>query len=91
MTEPHIDTAALLEFAKKTHLRPDWHEPDEAGVRAVIHGGHLDNACGNSVRHRHTDYQEFVIELRNDDDDEPLRINLASLLAEVCRLARKEV
>jgi hypothetical protein len=87
--EPQIDTEALLAFADAADVGLDWHEPH---IKAKVHGNHLDNAFGNSVdkdpKTRRS--QEFVVELVDDFDQTSIRINLASLLAEVCRLARKE-
>jgi hypothetical protein len=87
--KPQIDTKALLAFMDEADVGLDWHEPP---VEATIYGDHLDNACGNHVT---TDpklrrHEEYVVELHDSYSGNKLRINLASLLAEVCRLARKE-
>lgn len=34
----------LRELAKDLGVRPDWHEPDEQGVTAVVYGHQFDNA-----------------------------------------------
>jgi hypothetical protein len=87
--KPQIDTKALLAFMDEACIGMDWHEPP---VTAEIYGDHLDNACGNAVRKdpKERRRQEFVIELYDSYEPAKIRINLASLLAEVCRLARKE-
>jgi hypothetical protein len=44
---PQINTRAeLVEFYHKYGLRPDWHEPDDQGIDAIIYGSRLDNAFG---------------------------------------------
>lgn len=87
--KPQIDTEALLSFMDEADVGLDWHEPN---ISAKVYGDHLDNACGNAVATGPKDRsrQEFVIELTDDYDKRSIRINLASLLAEMCRLARKE-
>jgi hypothetical protein len=34
----------LVELARELGVRPDWHEPDEQGVSAVVYGQSFDNA-----------------------------------------------
>ncbi len=78
----------LIEITKD--CRPDMHEPDEQDIAVVVHGDHLDNACGESVD-PDSDHQEFVIEIRhelewNKDGSECTKynsafFNLASLIA----------
>ena len=71
----------FIAFADAMNPREDWHEPDEQGIEAIVHGSRLDNACGNSLKSG-----EFVIELRasmhspNYMQASPM-INLADLLA----------
>jgi hypothetical protein len=38
------DQAQLHELARRLNLRSDWHEPDEHGVTAAVHGEKFDNA-----------------------------------------------
>lgn len=51
--------AEFIDFADAMEPRQDWHEPDEQGIEAVVHGSRLDNACGDSLKSG-----EFVIELK---------------------------
>lgn len=68
----------LIEFAQKTGVHPDWHEPDEKNVSAKVVGVHLNNAFGELVSNEFLK-QEFVVVLSNGD--EHFSINLATLLA----------
>jgi len=83
---------ALVAFAEANGLRPDWHEPDEQGVKATLVGDHLDNAFGNYIGNDpglNGLNQEFVVCLqivREDDTSQDYEqsgydINLADLLA----------
>jgi hypothetical protein len=36
--------AELVALARELGVRPDWHEPDESGVNALVSGHVLDNA-----------------------------------------------
>ena len=71
----------FITFADAMSPREDWHEPDEQGIEAIVHGSRLDNACGDSLKSG-----ELVIELRasmhspNYMQASPM-INLADLLA----------
>ena len=61
--------------------REDWHEPDEQGIEATVHGGRLDNACGDSFQSG-----ELVVELKasmfsSNYMKTSATINLADLLA----------
>ena len=75
----------LREFAAKTGVRRDWHEPDEQDVKAVVTGTHLDNAFGESQDRLAPFWQEFVVHLRGWDrkaeDFITYDVNLATLLA----------
>jgi hypothetical protein len=64
--------------------RPDMHEPDEQGVSVVMHGNHLDNAMGDSLTT--PEFQEYVVEIKNDVTKKSKLFNLASLIA----LARRD-
>ena len=66
--------------------RHDMHEPDEQGISAEVIGDHLDNAMGNHIMIEPNARQEFVVLLRNEDNDE-LHVNLADLIA-LARLAK---
>lgn len=70
----------LQRFAEEHRLRPDWHEPDEQNVSAVVTGCHLDNAMGEDQGSLPPYWQEFVVHLFVDERPE-LSINLATLLA----------
>ena len=75
----------LSNFTDLLRPRQDWHEPDEQGIEATVHGDHLDNAFGDSLN-----FGEFVIELSNPDSDAcPVIINLADLLAHYCYMSDK--
>ena len=66
--------------------RHDMHEPDEQGISAEVIGDHLDNAMGNHIMTEPNARQEFLVILRNEDNDE-LHLNLADLIA-LARLAK---
>lgn len=34
----------LIELAEELGVRPDWHEPDEQDVEAIVRGKNFDNA-----------------------------------------------
>jgi len=88
----NMDLAKTIsDFGELNNTRPDWHEPDEQGVIVRVVGTKLDNAFGNTVQAQAivNGYQEVVILLRNEDTDEGVDINLASLLATVEMLYRK--
>jgi hypothetical protein len=38
--------AELVELARELGVRPDWHEPDEQGLTARVHGDSFDTAMG---------------------------------------------
>lgn len=77
----------LLAFVRATGPRPDWHEPDEQDITAIVHGDHLDNAFGTDITGAHG-FQEYVVELRSGEMR--LRINLANLFADYVRLIRAQ-
>ena len=85
-TAIRIDTRTELKyFARTLGVRPDWHEPDEQDVRAVVHGTDLDNAGfwghSNGTLETYGDgRQELWIELWHEDTP-VAEINLATLLA----------
>lgn len=68
----------LVAFTKGA--RPDFHEPDEQGFSAVVHGDNLDNAMGDNPA---DNCQEMTVELRRDTNDGVVveYFNLASLIA----------
>jgi len=69
----------LIDFAEIMEPRQDWHEPDEMGIEAVVHGSRLDNAFGDSLQS-----DEFVIQLNSTWKNwyaPSVTINLANLLA----------
>lgn len=53
----------------KYGLRNDWHEPDEANIRARVIGDHLDNAFGVHIHEAHhltgPGVQEYVVILEH--------------------------
>jgi hypothetical protein len=81
----------ISDFGEKANTRPDWHEPDEQEVTAVVVGTKLDNAFGETIRPGAIveGYQEIVICLRCDETGDKIAINLANLLATVEMLYRE--
>lgn len=75
----------LIELARTLRVRPDWHEPDERGITARVHGDDFDNAgfWGHYKGKLNTygaGHQEMWVELIQDG--EPVaEINLATLFA----------
>jgi hypothetical protein len=68
----------LSDYTKGARI--DFHEPDEQGFSAVVHGDHLDNAMGDDPK---TNCGEMTIELRRETDA-GFRVeffNLATLIA----------
>lgn len=79
----------LLTLARDLGVRPDWHEPDEEGVDAVVCGNVFDNAdrvCGSrwcSSSDPSRTFEEIGVYLMKDG--EPVAsINLANLFAFAC-------
>jgi hypothetical protein len=66
--------------------RHDMHDPINQGIKASVIGDHLDNAMGNHIMTEPNARQEFLVILRNEDNDE-LHLNLADLIA-LARLAK---
>jgi hypothetical protein len=88
-----IDTrAGLKDLARDLGVRPDWHEPDESGVNALVSGHMLDNAGFWGVGGTGTlpsAYQELWVTITRKSDydgkDIPVaEVNLAMLLAWAC-------
>lgn len=76
----------LQRLARELRVRPDWHEPDEQEVTAIVRGDDFDNAgfWGHNPDGSLDTYgdgrQEFWVELLQDG--KPVaEINLATLLA----------
>lgn len=69
--------ADLRAVADGLGVRPDWHEPDERDVNAVVIGDHLDNAMGSTVE---TNLGELNVILTKDEQPVAV-VNLATLLA----------
>jgi hypothetical protein len=76
----------LQALAARLRVRPDWHEPDEQEVTAIVWGDDFDNAgfWGHNPDGSLDTYgdgrQEFWVELSKDG--QPVaEINLATLLA----------
>jgi hypothetical protein len=82
---------ALKAFAKEYGLRPDWHEPDESEVTAVLRGTSFDNASPlpntdfeeDLQRQHEGGYLEKHIILKVEGKP-VFCINLACLLALAC-------
>ena len=78
METPWITSRAeLVELRDRLNLRPDFHEPDEAGIDAkMVKGRHgFDNAFMDEVEHH-------IVLIDLDNGAEPVaKINLAALLA----------
>lgn len=65
----------LLTVMRRLGIPANWHEPDQAGVSAIIHGDHLDNAGIYTA-----DYAEFRMVILKDGQT-VARVNLATLFA----------
>jgi hypothetical protein len=84
--------AELKELARELGVRPDWHEPDERGVNALVSGHMLDNAGFWGVDGVGTvpaAYQELWVTITQkseyDGNAIPVaEVNLAMLLAWSC-------
>jgi hypothetical protein len=85
-----IDTReALVALARQLGVRPDWHEPDEQGVSALVSGHTFDNAGFWGVNGTTADfpsaYQElWVTVTRESPTGERIpvaEVNLAMLFA----------
>jgi hypothetical protein len=76
-----ITKAQLAELAKELNIQPDWHEPDEQEVTAVVRGERFDNAgFWGEARLTGRTYEEISVILRHDG--EPVAaVNLATLFA----------
>lgn len=87
-----LNRPQLLALARELGVRPDWHEPDEQGLEAIVFGEEFDNAgfWGRSFREsilsrhpKHRLSEEMNIMLVKDG--KPIaEINLASLFAMAC-------
>lgn len=81
--------AELREVAASLGVRGDWHEPDEQGVNADVHGDHLDNAMGPQLDEDDS-CGELNVVIYKDVEGEPgssdavAVVNLATLLAFAC-------
>lgn len=83
--------AGLKALAAELGVRPDWHEPDNQGVDALVSGHMLDNAGFWGVDGTGTlpsAYQELWITITKEDEGvKPYpvaEVNLAMLLAWSC-------
>jgi hypothetical protein len=83
--------AELQELARELGVRPDWHEPDERGVNALVSGHMLDNAgfWGQAgVGTLPSAYQELWVTITLQEEGcTPIpvaEVNLAMLLAWSC-------
>lgn len=81
----------LKALAKKLGVRPDWHEPDEQGVNALVSGHMLDNAGfwgQGGVGTLPSAYQELWVTITVEEEGVKPRpvaeVNLAMLLAWSC-------
>lgn len=83
----HLDQ--LQEVAAMLGVRPDWHEPDEQEVRAIVDGYCFDNAgfwpsSEVSPAIRENESSEMCVILYKDNVPRAM-INLATLFAIACR------
>lgn len=78
----------LIADARDLGVRPDWHEPDEQGVTAEVHGSSFDNAGfwgqeaeGRAIADGYgADFMEMWVTLSKDG--KPVaEVNLATLFA----------
>lgn len=83
--------AELQELARELGVRPDWHEPDERGVNALVSGHMLDNAGFwgmEGVGTLPSAYQELWVTITVQTEGVSPRpvaeVNLAMLLAWSC-------
>lgn len=82
----------LVALANELGVRPDWHEPDERGVSALVSGHCLDNAGfwgQGGTGSLPSAYQEMwvTIMLQDNEGVDPrpaAEVNLATLLAWAC-------
>jgi hypothetical protein len=82
------ERSQLAAFADSTGMRSNWHEPDERGVTAVVHGTELDNAgfWGYEFQIRAEDEPEYApghelwVELFRNGEP-AAEVNLTDLLA----------
>lgn len=73
--------AELTELARELLVGPDWHEPDQVEVDAVVGGRNLDNAFTNPVpEFVHTDAEPLYVVIRRQKTPVAY-VNLAMLLA----------
>lgn len=71
----------LQEFVLENGVGPDFHEPDNYEVSAIITGNHLDNAFGSDQEGLPEEVQEFVVHLKSEFSGDVVSVNLADLLA----------
>jgi hypothetical protein len=67
------------------NCRPDMHEPDNAGITAVVTGYHLDNAMGDDP---YRNVGEFTVGISDDGGHNHEWFNLATLIA-LARMVEK--
>lgn len=72
----------LLDLARDLRVRPDWHEPDEQGLDAVVFGGNFDNAGFWGLEH----LSRRELELRSRLSDESDKIGSAVIDMEEAHL-----
>jgi hypothetical protein len=71
----------LVDLAEERDIDDAWHHADTRGLTARLVGENLSNAFSARV-----DGSELCLVIDDDEDDDPLVINLASLLADVCSM-----
>jgi hypothetical protein len=77
----------LRDFAGTYGLRSDWHEPDEQGISATVHGSSFDNAmrAGDGLTYLIDSAREAEMNVVLHHEGQPIAvINLATLLAFAC-------
>lgn len=73
-----IERGELQALAKELGVRPDWHEPDEQEVSAIVRGTNFDNAGFWPEPNRA--YEEMYVTIYKDNIG-VAAINLATLFA----------
>lgn len=88
MEPQRIETAEELEALRADYgITSDWHEPDENGISAIVHGRVLDTA-GHwpraTEKERRAEITELYVTLQHEG--EPIAyVNIALLLQWACR------
>lgn len=73
----------LIAVADILGVRPDWHEPDEQDVIAVVYGESFDNAGTWPLNDHNSEYCEIYVDLFKNGVL-VAQVNLATLFAMAC-------